>query len=166
MEGGRLILLGDGPLTLAGSLLAFNHGERGGSLPPLDFDKVALLQSLLIDLATAELLEGVHDVAEGGVALALAEMAVRSDIGFRVARIPDLEAMFGEAPGRAIVCVTPERMQPVLEMAAARGVTATQLGVAMGDELSFKDLCKMSLTRARETWRSALPEALGSGNLA
>ena len=166
VEGGRLILLGDGPLTLAGSLLAFNHGERGGSLPPLDFDKVALLQSLLIDLATAELLEGVHDVAEGGVALALAEMAVRSDIGFRVARIPDLEAMFGEVPGRAIVCVIPERMQPVLEMAAARGVTATQLGVAMGDELSFKDLCKMSLTRARETWRSALPEALGSGNLA
>jgi phosphoribosylformylglycinamidine synthase len=166
VEGGRLILLGDGGLTLAGSRLAFGFGERGGALPALDFERVRAVHSLLAELAAADLLEGVHDVAEGGLALTLAEMAVRSGVGFRVARIPDIESLFGETPGRAVVCVTPERMQVVLELAAARGVSATQLGVAMGDELSFKDLCKMSLSEAVERWRSALPTALGSGNLA
>lgn len=166
VQGGRLMLLGDADLTLAGSRYAFERGQRGGSLTPPDWDAIHALQRLLIDLVGADLLVGVHDISEGGLGVALAEMAVRSGIGCRVARVPDGVALMAENPGRVVICTEPEKMQIVIELATSRGVPVTQLGVAMGDEISIKGVCKMSLSEATKSWENCLPDALGAGNLA
>ena len=145
VQGGRLMLLGDADLTLAGSRYAFERGQRGGSLTPPDWDAIHALQRLLIDLVGADLLVGVHDISEGGLGVALAEMAVRSGIGCRVARVPDGVALMAESDGD-------DQLK--------------RLGVAMGDEISIKGVCKMSLSEATKSWENCLPDALGAGNLA
>ena len=52
--------------------------------------------------------------------VALAEMAVRSGVGFQVARIADHAELFSESPSRVVLCVDPERLTTVLNVLDAR----------------------------------------------
>jgi phosphoribosylformylglycinamidine synthase len=164
VEGGRLVLVGETVAELGGSQWAADHGHRGrGTLPSLDLDAVAAAAGAVRELVAAGLVQGAHDVARGGVALALAEMAVRSGIGFTAARLADHTALFSESSGRAVLCVDPEQLRVVLDVLEARGVPHSRIGVAAGDRMVVKDQFDLSLQDARATYRDRLPEALGSG---
>jgi len=164
-EGDRIMVLGPSDVSLAGSRWAFERGARGGSLAPVDLalhERVATLVRRLVDEGT---LHGVHDVSDGGLAVALAEMAVRSGIGFNVARIADHRALFGEGPSRVIVAVSGDRLVDVEQAAAQADVSVTRLGVATGDRLRIKDLIDVSLADTIDAWRTCLPSALGQGTI-
>ena len=164
-EGDRIMVLGPSDVSLAGSRWAFERGARGGSLAPVDLalhERVATLVRRLVDEGT---LHGVHDVSDGGLAVALAEMAVRSGIGFNVARIADHRALFGEGPSRVIVAVSGDRLVDVEQAAAEADVSVTRLGVATGDRLRIKDLIDVSLADTIDAWRTCLPSALGQGTI-
>jgi phosphoribosylformylglycinamidine synthase II len=165
VDGHRLLVLGrpsDG--GLAGSRLAADHGQaRLGTLPSVDLDAVSRLASLVRDLVGEALVSAVHDVAEGGLGAALAEMAVVSDVGWTVARVHGLADLFGESPGRVVVAVAPEGVGAVEELAAAAGVEVSRVGLATGDRLVVKGLLDLPLDRAVAEWRDRLPLALGGG---
>ena len=114
-------------------------------------------------LAIGGLLAGVHDVSSGGLGLALAEMAVRSGIGFTAARIPDHVELFSESPSRAVLCVAPELVTNVVNVADHFGMPTARIGVAGGDRLTIKGLLDVSLADATAAWRDKVPAALGSG---
>jgi phosphoribosylformylglycinamidine synthase len=107
----------------------------------------------------------VHDVSEGGLAVALAEMAVRSGVGCNVARIADHRALFGEGPSRVVVAVSADQLVDIEQAASAAGVPVTRLGVASGDRIKIKDLVDVALTDAVDAWRNCLPVALGQGTM-
>ena len=60
-------------------------------------------------LTGPRLVSGIHDVSGGGLGVALAEMAVRSGVGLRVAGVADHHELFTEAPSRVVVCTTRPR---------------------------------------------------------
>ena len=110
------------------------------------------------------LLCGVHDVSGGGLAVALAEMAVRSGIGCvgagAGADLAGHAELFSELPSRVLVAT--DRPDEVLARAGAAGVPAAVLGRAGGDRLVVDGLVDLPLAevrRARAT--GALPRALG-----
>jgi phosphoribosylformylglycinamidine synthase subunit PurL len=164
-EGGRLLLLGPAAApSLGGSLWARTvHGHRGGRLAPLDLEAHRALLGLVAGLVNDGLVAGVHDVADGGLGVALGEMAVRSRIGFRVGGVAAKGhmALFGEAPSRVVVCVDPAREPALRDRASAAGVPVSELGVAGGDRLVVEGLVDVSIDDAVEAWSSALPRALG-----
>ena len=102
-------------------------------------------------------------MSSGGLGLALAEMAVRSGVGFSAARIPDHVELFAESPSRVVLCVAPELLANVVNVADHFGVPTARIGVAGGDRLTVKDLLDVSLVDATAAWRDKLPDALGSG---
>jgi len=164
VAGASLVVLGggaDAALSLAGSRWAVERrGHRGGTLPAVDFAAHRRLSALVCTLvAGGDLLEGVHDVSGGGLALALAECAVRSGVGFSVDAVAGHAELFSEAPSRVLVCST--RHEDVLGAADDAGVPARFLGVAGGDRLGVDGLLDLSLAAATEAWRTALPLALG-----
>jgi phosphoribosylformylglycinamidine synthase len=163
VDGGRILLVGGGEVGLAGSLWAWSRGHRGGSLPAPDLEAAAATARLVRALVGDGLVQGAHDVSSGGVGLALAEMAVRSGVGFSVARLHDHADLFGEGIGRVLLCVSPDDSPTVLERCEAAGVPAQRLGAAMGDRLVVKDLLDVPLAVARSAWSDRLPVALGSG---
>jgi phosphoribosylformylglycinamidine synthase len=163
VEGGRILLLGGGETGLAGSLWAWARGHRGGSLPPIDLAAVSAVAAVVRGLVADGLVQGAHDVSSGGVGLALAEMAVRSGVGFSVARIHDHRELFGEGAGRAVLCVSADDAPTVLDRCLGAGVPVERLGVAMGDRLVVKGLLDVELAEARREWTDRLPVALGSG---
>jgi phosphoribosylformylglycinamidine synthase len=161
-DGGSIVLLGETAKALAGSRLAVErHGERGGSLATLDFGALRALVGALVRAVSEGVVSGVHDVSDGGTAVCLAEMAVRSATGFRVSGggVADQAELFSEVPGRAIACT--QRPDDLLELARACGVPARVLGIAGGSRAVVEGLFDLPLEDLVDSWTSALPRALG-----
>src|SRR5581483_1392396 len=107
------------------------------------------------------LLAGVHDVADGGLGVALAEMAAASGVGARIGGVADHAALFSEAPSRAVVCIDPGKVDAARAAAEAAGVPFTELGAAGGERLVIGDLVDLAVADIGRGWREALPAALG-----
>jgi len=165
IEGGRLVLIGVTQPELSGSLWARAKGHRGGTLPALDLVHHTQVANVVRQLVIGGLLAGVHDVSSGGLGVALAEMAVRSGVGFQVARIADHAELFAESPSRVVACVAPDLLTTVLNVCEQAGVPTARIGVASGDRLSVKGLFDVGLADATAAWRDRLPLALGSGTI-
>ena len=164
VDGGRLILVGETDPVLDGSLWAARAGHRGrGRLPEVDLDAAVRVAAAVRELVTGDLVLGAHDVGQGGLALALAEMAVRGGVGCTVARVPDHAALFSESVGRVVLCVAADRARAVLDVLEAHGVAHSRIGVAAGDRLVVQGLLDLPLESAATAWRDQLPAALGGG---
>jgi phosphoribosylformylglycinamidine synthase len=161
VAGSHVLLVGtEAATSLAGSRWAVDlHRHRGGRLPALDLDRHCRLLVLVAELAGG-LADGVHDVSDGGLGVALAEMAIHGEVGFEVGGIPDHHALFGEGPSRVVVSVADASLAVVETRIAASGVGWTRLGRAGGDRLVIDGLVDLSLTDAGEVWRAALPQRL------
>jgi len=164
VEGGVLVLVGDfGEPVLAGSRWAdVVHGHRGGVLPALDYPRHLAVCALMRRLVAAGLLLGAHDVADGGVGLALAEMAVRSGVGFEVTGIAGHADLFAEGPSRVVLCVEPGGIDAVTAAATAAGVPVARLGPAGGDRLMVEGLVDLPLAGAVARWHGHLPTTMAA----
>jgi phosphoribosylformylglycinamidine synthase len=165
VDGDEILLVGaqDDP-GLGGSLWALRtRGHRGGRLAPLDLDLHARLVGLVAALVSDRVVSGIHDVSDGGLGVAMAEMAVHSGVGFHVpaGRLPGHSALFGEGPSRVLMSVAPDRVATVVGAADAASVAVSRLGVAGGDRLVVDGLVDVDLATVVEAWRTALPRALG-----
>ncbi len=119
------------------------------------------MHELVAGLVRDGVLGGVHDVSDGGLAVALAEMAIAGGVGFRVELNFDgctpAEACFAE-PASVVVCsVDPAQTAAVCGAAAAAGVAARVLGVATGERLIATGAFDVALADATHAWRDALP---------
>jgi phosphoribosylformylglycinamidine synthase II len=162
-NGSRLLLLGATATSLAGSRWAAERrGHLGGTLPPLDLDLHSRLLVLTAELVNQRLVDGIHDVSDGGLGVTLAEMAVKSGTGCQVSAIHDHSELFGEGPSRVVVSVPPDHLAEVLERAGAAGLPVAALGRGGGDRLIIDGLVDISVAEATEAWRGAIPEQLSA----
>jgi phosphoribosylformylglycinamidine synthase subunit PurL len=163
--GDSVVLLGSGRPELGGSeYLAIVHGIEAGRPPALDLDAERRLLDLVVDLAARGWLRSAHDVSEGGLAIALAECALRSGVGAE-ARLetgtlrPDV-VLFGESAGRILISCREADSAALLALARERGVAARPLGTTGGDRLRIEPGIDISLREAQDVWSRTLPEAL------
>ncbi len=168
VDGQHMLLLGppiesSDRVSLAGSAWAWAAGRKGGTLPQLDLVAHTQVAALVRDLAAESAVEGVHDVASGGLGLALAEMAVQSGVGFEVAGVAGPGALFSEAPSRVVLSVAADEVDVVRGRAQGAGVGLLELGMAGGGRLVLEGLVDLSLAEATSAWRDRLPDALGRG---
>ncbi|HYZ99423.1 MAG TPA: phosphoribosylformylglycinamidine synthase subunit PurL, partial [Acidimicrobiales bacterium] len=134
VAGTRLVVLGTDPDTLSGSQWAWRRGHRAGAPPSVDLAAHRRVCELVRDIVNAGLALGVHDTADG-LAPAVAEMAVRSQVGVMI-RPPegaDHRWLFGESPGRFVLAVDPAALGEIRRRARAGGVPAAVVGDAGGD---------------------------------
>jgi phosphoribosylformylglycinamidine synthase len=162
-EGDRLLLIGPETSGLGGSLWAANHGALYGELPELDLEMHLKVAETIRTLVKTELIRGVHDLSEGGLGVALAEMAAKSSVGVSIARTPNHQALFGEGPSRAVVAVDPESLTEVLTLCEERGVPVVRLGLATGNQFKIKDMMDVSLSDLKAAFISKLPNTFGVG---
>jgi phosphoribosylformylglycinamidine synthase len=162
--GQTVVLLGATTPELGGSAWATRHQLAGGRPPTADLDAAVAVHDLVRGLVADRLVRGVHDAADGGVAVALAEMAIRGACGCRITPPPTLPAAawcFSESASRVLVTVDPPSLDGLLERAAAAGVTATALGPAGGDRLQVDGALDVDVGDLTRAWRDSLPATLG-----
>jgi phosphoribosylformylglycinamidine synthase II len=108
--GNRLYLLGDHNPTLDGSHLAQYQGWQGGAAIPGMPSRAPALYKALHEAIQSGLVQACHDLSEGGLAVAAAEMCIAGRLGLdlRLETAEALAALFGEVNGCLLVEVDPE----------------------------------------------------------
>ena len=158
-EGDRVVLVGSGEPSLAGSeWLHHVHGQLGGRIPPVDFEVERKLGDLLRDGFGGGWLESAHDLAEGGLAVALAECCLSGDgLGATIETTDgddDRVALFGESPGRVVVTCSPDRLDDLLARSGEVGLPTRVLGTVGGDRLTWPGVMDVEVAALREAHES------------
>ncbi len=119
-----------------GSELAKLRGEPlAGALPTTDLGEIKALHAAVRQGIRSGALRSAHDVAEGGVAVALAECCIAGGIGARVAYDGEL---FAEGPGAFVVSGPRESL-------ARFGTAAVELGEVGGDVLELEGVLRVAV---------------------
>jgi phosphoribosylformylglycinamidine synthase subunit PurL len=166
--GDRIVLLGEsrpqGEAEFGGSAyLRLLHGVEQGRPPAVDLAAEARLAELLRTLAFRGTARALHDLAEGGLAVALAEMCFARGLGARVALPLSPTELFAESQARALVACAPGDLERVLRSAGRAGVPAVEIGETGGDALAFElagERYAAPVAELTEIWSTALPRAL------
>ena len=168
-EAGNLVyLVGITRNELGGSHFALVNGLSGGSVPRVDVAAGRQVFKAVSAAIRAGLVRACHDLSEGGLAVAAAEMAFAGNLGIRLdltkvgpEDLPTPVALFSESPSRFLVEV-PGRNQAAFEEIMAKGpvfaidvgkVTAEQKLVVLGkDEVLLDE----KLADLKEAWQKPL----------
>jgi phosphoribosylformylglycinamidine synthase len=98
-------------------------------------------------------------VAEGGLAVALAEAAVAGQAGVRVGDVDGHAGLFGESPSRVLLCVAPGAVAALAERARVGGVPMRSLGPVGGDRVVVEGLLDVAVSALSAAWQDCLPSA-------
>jgi phosphoribosylformylglycinamidine synthase subunit PurL len=168
-DGDVVLLLGEGsPSIGASSYLAAVHGLEAGEPPALDLDAADRLVTTLAGLVQAGLVDVAHDVGDGGIAVALAEMAIAGGRGVFATLAVESggrsdAALFGEAAHLALVAVPEAGVGPVVAAAEAAGVPWRRLGPVGGTRVVVRAgdmVADVPLEAARDAFERTIAEAL------
>ncbi len=163
--GDRVVLLGHTAAELGGSeWAAVVHGRTGGVPPAANLDAAVALHGVVRDLVVERVVAGVHDCSDGGLAVALTEMAIAGGVGFEIelpGDVPLAAGCFSESANRVLLSVDPASVSAVVTRAEAAGVPVRELGLVDGNRIVIRDAVDVSLEDATRTWREGLPKALG-----
>jgi len=125
------------------------NGNLGGR--PLDVDGDLARHAVSAAATLAYSTPVLHDVSTGGLAVALAEIAIKSGVGFRIEGVsgPDL---FDETPLRFIAVGPTDELDT--------GESARRIGTVGGSNLDFGTAGSIPLDEATGIWRNALPRRM------
>ena len=160
-EGDAIVLLGTTATELGGSAWATMHGLRHGRPPVADLDIAAQLHAFVAEQVVARVPSGIHDCSEGGLAIALAEMAINGGVGFNVT-IGEGLACFSESASRVLMSVSPDRVDALRAAAREVGVPADVIGQAGGGSLVAGGAFSVDLEQATRAYRDAIPKLMGA----
>ena len=162
-EGDFVLLLGVTRNELGGSeYLNVAHRISGGKPPTIDLQAERAVQRYVLAANAGGLLRSAHDVAEGGMLVALAECCLWGNLGVSC---PELRAdsgqrldalFFGESQGRFIVSASSRAVPELQTLAKRHHVEVQMLGMAGGTDLEFTNQLKVSLGTLRTGYEQAL----------
>ncbi len=163
--GDAIALLGPFSPSLAGSELAKLRGELGPGLPSIPIPEVAAAIDLVRDAVRSARVGAVHDVSDGGLACALAEMAIAGAVGAEVDLDGVVElrgcageaALFGEGAGGFLLAGERAELEGLVAEAGGAGVEAIVIGSAGGDRVAVSAAeaeADVALADAARAWRS------------
>jgi phosphoribosylformylglycinamidine synthase len=154
----EILLIGETKGWLGQSLYLREICEREeGAPPPVDLAAERRHGDFVRSLIAEGVATAVHDVSDGGLLVAIAEMAMASGIGAELEAAP-LAAhafWFGEDQGRYVVTVAAGHADKIVIRARAAGVPARELGITGGDDLALageRPVPVAKLTEAFEGW--------------
>jgi phosphoribosylformylglycinamidine synthase len=168
---GTLFALGTStPLYDGSEWQALAAGTAAGRIPEVDLPSLRWLCDLLCELAPGGLVRSAHDVSDGGLAVALAEVALAAGTGLDVTidagESSASEAVFGECCGLVVVSVAAGDEQRLAEACDSAGVPCEQLGSLGGPAIALRcgDLAlELALGDARAAHEDTLPNAMAAG---
>jgi phosphoribosylformylglycinamidine synthase II len=170
-DGQAIYLLGTTRDELDGSEWANLRGHLGGLPPAVDLAQEKLLGDLLINMSRDGMIDAAHDVAEGGLAATLAEMALRFDTGARIGLgevcerdgVDLFTMLFSETQGRAVVAVPRSEEVRFKDMCTMRSYPFTRIGVVDAENraLDVQSEFGIGLDELRAAHEGTLPKHFG-----
>jgi phosphoribosylformylglycinamidine synthase len=165
-DGDALILIGPEGGHLGQSLYQkLATGQYEGAPPPVDLAAERRAGDFVRGLIRSGRVCAVHDISDGGLLVAVVEMALAGGRGVTLDAAPEGRpahaVWFGEDQGRYLVAAAPDEAALILQQAAKAGLPVRRVGQATGDALKLPSeapLLLSSLRTAHERW---LPRFMG-----
>jgi len=162
-EGDALVLIGETHGELGSSIyLREVLGREDGAPPPVDLKLERKTGDFVRGLIEAGELTVVHDLSDGGLIGAAADLALASDVGIELNASSATHAhafLFGEDQARYLVAVADA--EALLAQARDAGLHASIVGVAKGADFASSgpkgELFRIPLTHVREWHESWMP---------
>jgi phosphoribosylformylglycinamidine synthase subunit PurL len=165
-EGEAIILIGKTAGHLGCSLyLREIEGREEGAPPPVDLKAERAHGEFVRARIDARELSACHDLADGGLLVALAEMALAGNVGASIAlpkNVPAHAFCFGEDQARYLVTVAKPKAESLLSAARAAGIPAEILGETGGNALTLAGGNTISLSKLRAAHEGFLPALMNS----
>ena len=161
-DGDVILLLGGETGHLGQSIyMSVMEDRLDGAPPPVDLARERAVGDLVRGFIKAGTVNAVHDVGDGGLLVAIAEMALAGKRGVDLDAAPDgLPAhavWFGEDQARYVVTATPDKVDTIVDVAAVYDVPVRVLGTAGGDTFTLAGEAPLPLGMLRAAHEDWLP---------
>ena len=140
-------------------------GREEGAPPPVDLAAEKRNGDVVRGMIHAGTATAVHDVSDGGLLIALAEMAIASGIGAQLLAAPSSIVphayWFGEDQARYVLAV-PDAAS-LIRAAEAAGLAAARIGTSGGQDLTLPDGGTISVRALRVAHERFFPSWMDGG---
>jgi len=136
-------------------------GREEGPPPPVDLARERKAGEFVRGMIAGKAVSAVHDLSDGGLLVAIAEMALAGGIGFDARRPFTTGFAFGEDQGRYVVTTPDDKAEDVLAAAAAAGLPAERIGTTGGSVVALDGAGSIGLDRLREAHEGFFPKLMG-----
>ncbi|WP_295963479.1 phosphoribosylformylglycinamidine synthase subunit PurL [uncultured Bartonella sp.] len=161
-DGDFVVLIGDCGSHLGQSVyLRDILGKAEGTPPDVDLDKEKKNGCFVRKLIETGMITACHDLSDGGLAIALAEMVIKSHHGISAkltGKTPAHAELFGEDQARYLISVNADKYAAVEEQAKQAGVKLTNLGKVTGQDLVVEEHIKLSAKQLENAYESWFPD--------
>jgi phosphoribosylformylglycinamidine synthase len=163
--GDLVLLAGSAQVSLGASAYGADHGIHEGPVS-IDLALEARLQRFVLAAHARGAIRAAHDRDAGGLAVALAEIAIRDHVGMKVT-LPAIRgidkrvALFGEGPSGIVLVIDPARDDDVRALAREYDVPLWTLGTVGGDLLEVAPVLGTPVTALADAHARGLGRALG-----
>ncbi|MBN1687806.1 MAG: phosphoribosylformylglycinamidine synthase subunit PurL [Candidatus Omnitrophica bacterium] len=170
-EGDLVFVAGETFNEIGGShYLMVIHQIQKGLPPRLDLDREVRLQKFLMAAANNRLMSSCHDMAEGGLSVALSECCFNPK-GYLGANVPKLQRQndlredalyFGESQSRVVISVDPKNREKLEKLAEKMKIPFFQIGKVEGDSLKIEERIDEKVGTLAAIYEQAIPKQMTS----
>lgn len=163
--GDVLVLLGQTKAEFGGSeLQKLLQGNISGKPPVINLEVENALQKVVLDSICEGLISSAHDLAEGGLAVSLAESAISGGLGANIniaSALSATEVLFSESQSRILVSMKEENLNILLEKAKQANIEAQHIGQVLNhDSVTFnvngQKVISTSVSELKTSWKDAI----------
>ena len=157
-----ILLVGERKNELGGSVYYSLKNELGANVPKPNFEEVKNQIFALTDCIDGGLVLSCHDISDGGIASALAEMTFRNNIGCNVniesGLSPD-KILFSETGG-FILETLPKNIDVIKSVFSNYGLDVFEIGSTGGQSIEINNITDIYVSETKKAWTNGLREKL------
>jgi len=157
-----ILLIGERKNELGGSVYYSLKNELGANVPKPNFEEVKNQIFALTDCIDGGFVLSCHDIADGGVASALAEMTFTNSIGCNVnieSNLSPDKILFSETGG-FILEVLPNNIDTIKSVFSNYGLDAFEIGSTGGESIQINGITDIYVSETKKAWTNGLREKL------
>lgn len=174
-ENDTMIIVGLTKDELGGSeYYEYVHNIVGGNVPKVDLASDSKMMQIVLNMIRNDLVSSVHDCSKGGLASAISEMCILSNVGAIVdlAKIPNEcskidDLLFSESHSRFIISVRNGKLANATSMLEKSKVPYSTIGKTGGSSIRFvkngSEVINISIDKAADAWINTIERLIENG---
>jgi phosphoribosylformylglycinamidine synthase len=157
-EGETIIMIGGDGAHLGSSLyLREIHAKEIGLPPPVDLSAELTNGTFIREVISQSMISSCHDISDGGLLPALADMAMAGDMGFVLDEVSQLSAAFWFGEDQARYIVATNKPDDFVKHAADKNIQTRILGRTGGKDLKISSTHSISVKELKQSHENWLP---------
>jgi len=129
------------------------HGLEAGDCPEVNLENEGKHGAFILEAIAAKLVTAIHDISDGGLLVAIAEMALASNIGAKISLDEDklYEQAFGEDQSRYVITCSSQNTENLKALAEKLAIPVKQIGTTGGSDIVINADSSISLAKLCQT---------------